>query len=120
MTRYLKTIVTAALCVALVSWAIVVNRFFETSVRIQTDRGHKVITGGPYRFVRHPGYLALILGTLSGTFILGSVYSLIPGGLAIIAVIIRTFLEDRTLQDELDGYREYTSRVRWRLVPGIW
>jgi len=113
-------VILFALCVALGSWAIGVNRFFETSVRIQTDRGHKVITGGPYRFVRHPGYLSIILGALSATFIIGSVYSLIPGGLGIIAVVIRTFLEDRTLQEELDGYRAYASRVRWRLVPGIW
>jgi protein-S-isoprenylcysteine O-methyltransferase Ste14 len=109
-----------ALCVALGSWAIVINRFFELTVRIQSDRGHTVITSGPYRFVRHPGYLAITLGALSASLILGSVYSLIPGGLGIIAVVIRTYLEDRTLQEELNGYREYASRVRWRLVPGIW
>ena len=113
-------VILFALCVAFGSWAIVVNQFFETTVRIQTDRGHKVITDGPYRFVRHPGYLSMILGALSASFIIGSLYSLIPGGLAIIAVVIRTSLEDRTLQEELDGYREYASRVRWRLVPGIW
>jgi protein-S-isoprenylcysteine O-methyltransferase Ste14 len=108
------------LCVALGSWAIVINRFFELTVRIQSERGHKVITSGPYRFVRHPGYLAITLGALSASLILGSGYSLIPGGLGIIAVLIRTHLEDRTLQEELNGYREYASRVRWRLVPGIW
>jgi len=108
------------LCVALGSWAIVINRFFELTVRIQSDRGHTVITGGPYRFVRHPGYLAITLGALSASLILGSGYSLIPGGLGIVAVVIRTYLEDRTLQEELNGYREYASRVRWRLVPGIW
>ena len=113
-------VILFTLCVAFGSWAIMVNQFFETTVRIQTDRGHKVITGGPYRFVRHPGYLSMILGALSATFIVGSGYSLIPGGLGIIAVVIRTFLEDRTLQEELNGYREYASRVRWRLVPGIW
>jgi protein-S-isoprenylcysteine O-methyltransferase Ste14 len=113
-------VILFTLCVAFISWAIMVNQFFETTVRIQTDRGHKVITGGPYRLVRHPGYLSLILGALSATFIIGSGYSLIPGGLGIIAVVIRTFLEDRTLQEELNGYREYASRVRWRLVPGIW
>ena len=113
-------VILFTLCVALVSWAIMVNQFFETTVRIQTDRGHKVITGGPYRLVRHPGYLSIILGALSATLIIGSGYSLIPGGLGILAVVIRTFLEDRTLQEELNGYREYASRVRWRLVPGIW
>jgi len=113
-------VILFALCVAFGSWAIVVNRFFETTVRIQTDRGHKVITGGPYRFVRHPGYLSMVLGTLSASLILGSAYSLIPGGLAIIALLIRTWLEDRTLQEELDGYRDYASHVRWRLIPGLW
>ncbi len=113
-------VILFVLCVALGSWAIVVNRFFETTVRIQTDRGHRVITDGPYRFVRHPGYLAMILGTLSASFITGSLYSLIPGGFALVALLVRTYLEDRTLKEELDGYREYASRVRWRLVPGIW
>jgi protein-S-isoprenylcysteine O-methyltransferase Ste14 len=113
-------VILFALCVAFGSWAIVVNRFFELTVRIQKDRGHKVITSGPYRFVRHPGYLSMILGALSASFIIGSLYSLIPCGLAIIAVLVRTCLEDRTLQEELNGYREYTSRVRWRLIPGIW
>jgi protein-S-isoprenylcysteine O-methyltransferase Ste14 len=113
-------VILFALCVAFGSWAIVVNRFFETTVRIQTDRGHKVITTGPYRFVRHPGYLSMILGALSASLIIGSLYSLIPCGLAIIAVLVRTYLEDRTLQDELNGYQEYAERVRWRLVPGIW
>jgi protein-S-isoprenylcysteine O-methyltransferase Ste14 len=113
-------VILFALCVAFGSWAIVVNRFFETTVRIQTDRGHKVITGGPYRFVRHPGYLSMILGALSASFIIGSGYSLIPCGVAIIALLVRTYLEDRTLQEELNGYREYASRVRWRLIPGLW
>jgi len=113
-------VILLALCFAFCSWAIIVNRFFETTVRIQTDRGHEVITGGPYRFVRHPGYLSLILGAVSASFIIGSLYSLIPCGVAIIALLVRTYLEDRTLQEELNGYREYASRVRWRLIPGIW
>jgi protein-S-isoprenylcysteine O-methyltransferase Ste14 len=113
-------IILFVMCYAFGSWAIVVNQFFETTVRIQTDRGHHVITGGPYRFVRHPGYLSIIIGALSASMIIGSLYSFIPGGLGIVAVVIRTYLEDRTLQEELDGYREYASRVRWRLVPGIW
>ena len=89
-------------------------------MRIQKDRGHRVIDGGPYRFMRHPGYLSMILGALSASFIIGSLYSLIPCGLAIIALLIRTHLEDRTLHKELEGYQEYASRVRWRLLPGIW
>jgi protein-S-isoprenylcysteine O-methyltransferase Ste14 len=120
-TNYAITgVLLYVLCVALGSWAIVVNRFFETTVRIQKDRGHRVIDGGPYRFIRHPGYLSMILGALSASFIIGSLYSLIPCGLAIIALLIRTHLEDRTLHKELEGYREYASRVRWRLLPGIW
>jgi len=108
------------LSVALGCWAIVVNRFFELGVRIQKDRGHRVITGGPYRYVRHPGYLSMILGFLAASFIIGSAWSLIPSGVIIIAVLVRTRLEDQTLHEELDGYREYASRVRWRLLPGIW
>jgi len=113
-------IILFAMCYVFGTWAIVVNQFFETTVRIQTDRGHHVIIDGPYRFVRHPGYLSMIIGAFSASLIIGSLYSLIPGGLGIIAVAIRTYLEDRTLQEELDGYREYASRVRWRLIPGIW
>ena len=113
-------IILFVMCYAFGSWAIVVNQFFETTVRIQTDRGHHVITGGPYRFVRHPGYLSMIIGALSASMIIGSLYSLIPCGLGIIAVVVRTHLEDRTLQEELSGYREYASRVRWRLLPGLW
>ncbi len=113
-------VILFALCVTLGCWAIMVNKHFELTVRIQEDRGHKVITSGPYGFVRHPGYLSMILGALSASFIIGSLYSLIPGGLGMIALLVRTYLEDRTLQEELNGYREYTARVRWKLVPGIW
>ncbi len=101
-------------------WAIVTNKHLEATVRIQTDRDHKVITDGPYRFVRHPGYLGVILGSLSGSFIIGSVYSLIPASIIIVAIIIRTWLEDRTLQNELAGYSEYTKKTKYRLVPRVW
>lgn len=113
-------IILFALCVALGSWAIVVNQFFETTVRIQADREHRVISRGPYHWVWHPGYLAMVLGALSASLILGSLYSLIPGGLGIITLLVRTSLEDQTLQEELHGYRDYASRVCWRLIPGIW
>ena len=101
-------------------WAIVTNKHLEATVRIQKDRNHKVITDGPYRFIRHPGYLAIILGTLAGSFIIGSVYSLIPAAIIIVAIIIRTYLEDRTLQNEFAGYSEYVKKTRYRLVPGVW
>ena len=104
----------------LIHWAMLVNRHFEGSVRIQRDRGHIVITRGPYRIVRHPGYVGLMLWGISTPFIIGSVYGLIPGGIGIILLIIRTSLEDKLLRRELSGYVEYTQRVRYRLVPGLW
>jgi len=120
LTYAIAGVVLYFICFVLGYWAVVVNEHFEATVRIQEDRGHKVITSGPYRFVRHPGYLSMILGGLSASLVIGSVYSLIPGGLAIIAVVIRTHLEDRTLQQELEGYSEYTKRTKYRLLPYIW
>ena len=104
----------------LIHWAMLVNRHFEGSVRIQKDRGHRVITTGPYRIVRHPGYVGAILWGISTPLIIGSVYGLIPGGIAVILLIIRTSLEDKLLRSELNGYVEYTKRVRYRLLPGLW
>ncbi len=105
---------------ALFSWAMVSNAYFATVVRIQEERGHKVCTTGPYRFIRHPGYLGFIIQSLALPLLLGSLWSLIPGGLAVLLGVVRTALEDRTLQEELDGYKDYASRVRYRLLPGIW
>jgi protein-S-isoprenylcysteine O-methyltransferase Ste14 len=104
----------------LVYWAMVVNEHFEASARIQEERGHKVITKGPYRFVRHPGYLGMILGGLSGSLTIGSLYSLFPSVIAVIAVVVRTHLEDLTLRKELGGYTEYAEKTRYRLFPGLW
>ena len=104
----------------LINWAMAVNPHFEPTVRIQKDRGHKVISSGPYKIVRHPGYLAGILFTLSIPLIIGSVFTFIPVGIYAVLFIIRTSLEDRTLRKELDGYSEYVKRVRYRLFPGIW
>jgi len=101
-------------------WAMMVNRFFASVVRIQRDRGHTVVTGGPYRFVRHPGYAASLLHYIAAPFMLGALWALIPAGLIWVVVIIRTALEDRTLQEELEGYKDYTRRVRYRLLPGVW
>jgi len=98
----------------------VVNPHFEPTVRIQKDRDHKVITSGPYKVVRHPGYLAGILFTLSIPLIIGSVFTLIPSGIYCLLMIIRTSLEDKTLHKELDEYSEYAKRVRYRLFPEIW
>lgn len=102
------------------SWAMIINQFFSGTVRIQTDRGHHVISSGPYRVVRHPGYTGGLLAGLATPFMLGTLWALIPVGLTAVVYIIRTALEDRTLQEELDGYREYAQRVRYRLLPGIW
>jgi protein-S-isoprenylcysteine O-methyltransferase Ste14 len=101
-------------------WAMLVNRHFEGTVRIQKDREHKVIAKGPYRFVRHPGYVAMILTTVSFPLIVGSLYGLYPASLVISIIIIRTAMEDATLQKELDGYKEYAAKTRFRLLPGIW
>ena len=101
-------------------WAVVENRFFSTTVRIQTDRGHVVCDSGPYRIVRHPGYAGNILPLLGIVPALGSVWTLIPAAVALIIMVIRTVLEDRTLQEELPGYREYARRVHYRLIPGIY
>ena len=104
---------------AFAAWAVVENRFFSSVVRIQTDRGHVVCDSGPYRFVRHPGYAGNILALFGIVLALGSVWTLIPAVAASIIAVIRTVLEDQTLQEELPGYRDYAQRVRFRLIPGI-
>jgi protein-S-isoprenylcysteine O-methyltransferase Ste14 len=101
-------------------WALIENRFFSSVVRIQVDRGHVVCDSGPYRIVRHPGYAGNILPLLGIVLALSSMWTLIPAALALIIAVIRTVLEDQTLQDELPGYRDYARRVRYRLIPGIY
>jgi protein-S-isoprenylcysteine O-methyltransferase Ste14 len=105
---------------AFATWALVENRFFSSVVRIQTDRGHVVCDSGPYRFVRHPGYAGNIPPLFGIVLALGSVWTLIPAAAALIITVIRTELEDQTLQEELPGYRDYALRVRYRLIPGIY
>jgi len=102
------------------AWALVENRFFSGVVRIQTERGHVVCDSGPYRIVRHPGYAGNIVPLPGIALALSSVWTLIPAVIALVIVVTRTVLEDRTLQEELPGYREYTRRVRYRLFPGIY
>jgi len=102
------------------TWAMLVNRFFSSYVRIQTDRGHTVVSAGPYRVVRHPGYAGSILAWIAAPVFFSSYWVAIPSIVVIILTIIRTALEDRTLKEELPGYREYAERVRYRLMPGIW
>jgi protein-S-isoprenylcysteine O-methyltransferase Ste14 len=109
-----------ALALGLSTWAMVVNAYFSTVVRIQTERGHTVCRSGPYRFVRHPGYVAFILQAITTAILLGSGWALIPAIGSAATVIIRTSLEDRILRAELPGYADYAQEVRYRLVPGVW
>jgi protein-S-isoprenylcysteine O-methyltransferase Ste14 len=105
----------------LVTWSMLVNPFFEKTARIQTDRGHKVIDSGPYRYVRHPGYLGTIIGFILATpLMLGSWWSVVPAVLATLNLVVRTALEDRMLLQELEGYKAYAKRVRYRLIPLFW
>lgn len=102
------------------SWALIENRFFSGTVRIQTERGHHVVTTGPYRIVRHPGYAGGMFGFLFIPLLLNSYWAWIPTILLGTALVIRTFLEDNTLQAELPGYKEYAQKTKYRLFPGIW
>lgn len=102
------------------SWALIENRFFSGVVRIQTERGHQVVTTGPYRWVRHPGYAGALLTYLFTPVFLDSWWTYIPVFLTVVLLVIRTSLEDKTLQDELAGYRNYAARTRYRLLPGVW
>jgi protein-S-isoprenylcysteine O-methyltransferase Ste14 len=100
-------------------WAVRVNPFYSSAVRVQTERGHYPISTGPYRFVRHPGYTATLSGVLSGGLALGSWIGMIPLLVFFVLFIRRTLLEDRLLRTELPGYDEYAQRVRTLLIPGI-
>jgi len=102
------------------SYALIANRFFSGVVRIQTDRSHRVVTGGPYCWIRHPGYAGALLTYLFIPFFLDSYWLFLPVFFLTIILVIRTNLEDRTLQNELEGYWDYASRVGYRLLPGIW
>ena len=105
---------------ALFVWATASNTFFSQVVRIQSERGHTVVTGGPYQYVRHPAYVGAILYELAVPVLLASWWALIASGLNAIVLILRTALEDRTLQAELTGYVDYARQVRYRLLPSIW
>jgi protein-S-isoprenylcysteine O-methyltransferase Ste14 len=101
-------------------WSMVVNPFFEKTVRIQSDQGHRVIDTGPYAYIRHPGYVGFSGWMLSTPLLLVSNWAFVPALIAVVLLVIRTALEDRTLHEELPGYPAYASRVRFRLIPGIW
>ncbi len=102
------------------SWALVENRFFSGTVRIQTERGHHVISTGPYRIMRHPGYAGGLLGYIFIPLLFNSVWAFVPTILLMVVMVTRTALEDKTLQAELPGYREFAQKTKYRLIPGIW
>ncbi|MGD9001792.1 MAG: isoprenylcysteine carboxylmethyltransferase family protein [Anaerolineae bacterium] len=114
----------AALVVAagygLAVWAMVENRYFSAVARIQKDRGQEVVTTGPYRVVRHPSYAGAILASLALPLMLDALWSLIPALLLVVAVVVRTALEDQMLMADLEGYQRYALRTRCRLGPGLW
>ncbi len=111
----------ASVCAAsLIWWTASVNTFLARYVRIQEERGQQVVTSGPYRFVRHPMYAGIIVLMLGIPLVLASLWALAPAALICIIFVIRTVLEDRTLQAELPGYAGYAQRTRYRLLPGIW
>jgi protein-S-isoprenylcysteine O-methyltransferase Ste14 len=100
--------------------AMIANRFFSLIARIQSDKGHHPVSTGPYRYIRHPGYLGFILVVLMQPLILGSFWAVIPAVLTAGLIIKRTGLEDGMLILELVGYQEYARVVKYRLVPGVW
>ncbi len=120
ITAQLVALIGCALGYALVVWATACNAFFSQIVRIQTERGQMVVTGGPYHYVRHPAYAGAILYELAISLLLASWWSLILSGVSAILLVLRTTLEDRTLQAELTGYADYARQTRYRLLPGIW
>lgn len=105
---------------ALVGWAQAVNRFFEVTVRLQTDRGQHVIDTGPYAYIRHPGYACWLPMSIGIALALGSLWALIPAAISCAILMLRAHWEDRMLHIELSGYKEYAERVRYKMLPGIW
>ncbi len=114
------TMVGVAAGLGLAFWAMLVNRFFSSVVRLQEERGHHLITGGPYRFVRHPGYTGSLVSVLCIGPALGSWLATIPMVIFALLILRRARLEDRFLHDKLEGYPAYAQRVRYRLLPGVW
>ena len=116
----LAALVIGFLGTAFSTWAMVENRYFSSVVRIQTDRGQTVCDTGPYKFVRHPGYAGGLLWHIMTPLMLGTLWAYIVTVIMVSLTVLRTALEDKTLIEELPGYKEYTQRTRYRLLPGIW
>jgi protein-S-isoprenylcysteine O-methyltransferase Ste14 len=115
-----SSLVALTLAWALQTWALVANPFFSSAIRIQPERAHRVIASGPYRFIRHPGYLAMTIIMPATALPLGSLVALILALSYSALILWRTSREDRFLRGELQGYSRYTGEVRYRLIPGIW
>jgi len=96
------------------------NSYLSTVVRIQKDRGHKVISSGPYHYVRHPMYTGMLVFFISTPLLLGSAYGILFGLLIVLLVARRAVLEERSLRQELDGYDAYMSQVKYRFIPHLW
>jgi protein-S-isoprenylcysteine O-methyltransferase Ste14 len=120
LAAQITALIVCVLSYALLTWAMASNAFFSQIVRIQSDRGQAVVSGGPYRYVRHPAYIGMIIFELAMPTLLASWWAIIVSGLCAILLILRTALEDRTLHAELTGYVDYAHQVRYRLLPGIW
>jgi protein-S-isoprenylcysteine O-methyltransferase Ste14 len=101
-------------------WVYATNKFAEPTVRIQRERGQTVVSTGPYAIVRHPLYTWSLFLFPGFPLALGSYWAMVPAGIATIILVVRTAMEDRTLHAELEGYRDYARRVRYRLIPGVW
>jgi protein-S-isoprenylcysteine O-methyltransferase Ste14 len=104
----------------LASWAFIVNAYFSGTVRLQEERGHAVVSGGPYGWMRHPGYAGSLLANFGIPLLLGSAWAFIPAVVFSAFLVIRTGLEDKFLQENLPGYKEYARKTRYRLIPGVW
>jgi protein-S-isoprenylcysteine O-methyltransferase Ste14 len=113
-------LVVVAIGFGLLTWAVLVNPFYSASVRIQEERGQRVISAGPYAIVRHPGYAGIILGSVASGVALNSLVSIIPIVIEVSRLIYRMMIEDRMLQDDLAGYADYAAKVRYHLIPGLW
>jgi protein-S-isoprenylcysteine O-methyltransferase Ste14 len=109
-----------AAALAVMLWATAVNRFFSSVIRIQTDRGHHLVTSGPYRYVRHPAYACSPFIFIGGGLVLGSWLAALTGVLLLPPILRRTALEDRILREQLEGYTAYAQQVRYRVFPGVW
>jgi protein-S-isoprenylcysteine O-methyltransferase Ste14 len=120
LAYHLAGLLLTVLGYALFLWALACNAFFAEGVRVQEERGHAVARGGPYRYVRHPGYVGAILSQVATPLLLGSLWALVPAIAGGAMYIVRTHLEDRALRKELPGYEEYAQQTRYRLVPGVW